>query len=163
MSKSFYDYNKSMDDMPTSRRCSRPCPPNPSHPHKPSRNSYIVGNSVSFSIDECDNEVKADVTVNYRDTVRVWGQIKDCNGKPVPYAYVKLLKKTPNGLNGIAHTVTDCLGFYQFDICVCKEGFDNEYTILVGKASTGSEKVVSTGLKGANCNPCIPCDSDCIC
>lgn len=70
MSKSFYNYNKSMDDMPTSR-CSRPCHPNQPYPQKPSRNSYIVGNSVTFSIDECDNEVKADVTVGYRDTVRV--------------------------------------------------------------------------------------------
>lgn len=115
--------------------------------------SYLVGNSVDFTVDKCDSEIKADLTVSYRDTVRVWGQIRDCNGNPVEFAYLKLIKMTCDGYVGIAHTITDCLGFYQFDICQCNDG--TSYRLLVSKASTGGgEKTVSTGIKGANCNPC---------
>ena len=117
--------------------------------------SYLVGNSVDFTVDKCDSEIKADLTVSYRDTVRVWGQIRDCNGNPVEFAYLKLIKMTCDGYVGIAHTITDCLGFYQFDICPCTDG--TSYRLLVSKASTGGgEKTVSTGIKGTNCNPCNP-------
>ncbi|SHJ46041.1 hypothetical protein SAMN02745163_02031 [Clostridium cavendishii DSM 21758] len=115
--------------------------------------SYVIGNSVKFCINEFDNEIKADVTVNTRNTVRVWGQIIDCNGKPVPYAYVKLAKVCGNSLEGVAHTITDCLGYYQFDVCPSIEGF--EFTLIVGKASVGSERVISTGTEGTACNPYV--------
>ncbi|MGL5086329.1 MAG: hypothetical protein ACRC68_11545 [Clostridium sp.] len=138
----------------------QPCPPNPCQPTCDD-DSYVVGNSVDFTIDKCDSEIKADVTVSYRDTVRVWGQIKDCSGKPVQYAYLKLIKVSSCGYVGVAHTITDCLGFYQFDICPCTDG--SSFRLLVGKASTGGEeKTVSNGLQGTNCNPCnnslTPCD-----
>lgn len=128
------------------------------------RSTYIVGNSVTFTVNDCDSEIKADAVVAYRDSVRVWGQIKDCKGKSVPYAYVKLLKITNNGLVGVAHTITDCQGFYQFDICMCEESCNQKYTILVGKASTGPEKVVSNGMNGCYCNPCkLPDSENCNC
>lgn len=119
--------------------------------------SYVVGNSVKFCINESDSEIKADVTVDTRDTVRVWGQIIDCNSKPVPYAYVKLAKVCGNSLEGIAHTITDCLGYYQFDVCPAIDGC--EFTLIVGKASIGPERVVSTGIEGTACNPCSPCNT----
>ncbi len=119
--------------------------------------SYVVGNSVKFSIDDCDKEIKADITVDKRDTVRVWGQINDCEGNPVPYAYVKLAKICGNSLHGIAHTITDCLGYYQFDICTKVDGC--EFTLIVGKASVGNEKVISSGVHGTSCNPCNDLDN----
>lgn len=148
MSRNFY--NESED---TAKNCEVQC-----SPHLPSKvckceDSYVVGNSVNFTVDNCDSEIKADVTVSYRDTVRIWGQVKDCNGKPVPYAYLKLIKYTGNGYQGVAHTIADCLGFYQFDICPHTDG--KSFRLLVGKASVGGrERTVSTGLEGTNCNPC---------
>ncbi|MGL4772754.1 MAG: hypothetical protein ACRC2K_04225 [Clostridium sp.] len=128
-------------------------------------NVYMLGNNVNFSVCENDSEIKADIVVGFRKSVRVWGQVVDCEGYLVPNAYVKLLKNTPNGLVGVAHTMSDCQGFYQFDICSCKN--ENDYTIVVGKAATGEERIVSSGLWGTNCagkgpgNPCNPDNCDC--
>ncbi len=122
-------------------------------------NSYIVGNSVDFSIDECDSEIKADLTVTTRSSVRLWGQIKDCNGDPVPYACLKLIKNTNKGYVGVGHTMTDCLGFYQFDICPCVDGVD--FRLLVSKASIGGyEKDVSAN---PNCKDVCDLDLECDC
>ena len=113
---------------------------------------YVVGNSVDFDIDECDSEIKADITVGKRETVRVWGQIKDCDGNPVPYAYLKLIRTSGNCMEGIAHTITDCNGYYQFDICRCTDGGNGtSFSILVGKAARGRERTISTGISGTNC------------
>lgn len=151
MNKNYYSdcqYNEE-------RNCGKPVK---SH-EKCCDDSYVIGNSVDFTLDKCDSEIKADVTVQYRDTTRIWGQIKDCNGVPVPCAYLKLIKITSCGQQGVAHTITDCLGYYQFDVCQCNDGAS--YRLLVGKASTcGGERVISTGLKGTNCNPC---KDDCGC
>lgn len=143
MNKNYYGTNNSSN-------CGNPCPP----PGPCPQDSYIVGNSVDFTINNCDSEIKADVVVSNRESVRVWGQIKDCSGKQVSYAYLKLIKVTSDGYVGVAHTITDCLGFYQFDICPCTDG--TNFRLLVGKAATeGSERVISSGLDGTNCNPCI--------
>lgn len=155
--KNYYNSSNEHDLNNQINRCGEPIPCQVNPCPKPScaneDYSYVVGNSVDFTIDNCDSEIKADLTVTYRDTVRVWGQIKDCNGKPVEYAYLKLIKMTSTGYVGIAHTITDCLGFYQFDICPCTDG--TNFRLLVGKASTsGGERTVSTGLQGSNCNPC---------
>lgn len=146
MSKNFYNLGSEINS-----KCG--CPPvKPECPGNED-DSYVVGNSVDFTIDSCDSEIKADVTVSHRDTVRVWGQVKDCDGNPVPYAYLKLIRYTNNGYQGVAHTITDCLGFYQFDICPCTDG--TNFRLLVGKASVGGqERVVSTGIVGTKCNPC---------
>lgn len=122
--------------------------------------AYAIGNSIDFSIDKCDSEIKADAVISYRNSVRVWGQIRDCDGNPVPYAYLKLVKLVDTTYVGVAHTISDCMGFYQFDICPCTDG--TNFKLIVGKASkNGREKVVSTGITGTNCNPCnapAPCD-----
>ncbi|AOR24022.1 hypothetical protein [Clostridium taeniosporum] len=147
MSKNYYNYGENMKYGAPSNSGAKQCVDD----------SYVVGNSIDFTIDNCDSEIKADVTVSYRESVRVWGQVRDCSCQPVPYAYLKLIKVTSNGeYVGVAHTIADCLGFYQFDICPCTDG--TSFRLLVGKASTGGEeKIVSTGLDGTNCNPCVPC------
>lgn len=153
------NYNYSNNHMSSCYPPVNPCPSND--------NAYLIGNSVSFKVGD-ESEIKADLIVQYRETVRVWGQIKDCNGNCVPYAYVKLVRPTANGYEGIAHTVTDCRGFYQFDICPCTDGCD--FTIFVGKAATGPEIQVSAAIpgpnSGANCTPCNngsmpPCPPGC--
>lgn len=102
---------------------------------------YLVGNSVNFLVGKNDCEIKADVVVNVKESIRVWGQVKDCFGNTVEGALVKLLRKTPNGLRGISHTISDCRGFYQFDIENCNDRV--EYTILVGKSSNCRERIVT--------------------
>lgn len=123
-------------------------------PCKPSKTcELIVGNSLEVEVHGDDCEIRADIEVARKNTVRLWGQVKDCEGKPVEGALVKLLKQTvvcdkPN-YAGIAHAVTDCLGFYQFEICPCHSS--TKYRILVGKAAIGSEKIINSN---GTCNPC---------
>lgn len=117
--------------------------------------SVIIGNAVDLDLKKCDSEVRADIKVGKEKNccVRVWGQVKDCEGKPVPDAQVKLLKSYyyhgKMDFEGIAHTTTDCMGFYQFDVCMTDE--HSKFRILVGKASTGKERVIHS--KGI-CDPC---------
>lgn len=144
------------------RSCECECTPKPVPNLGCDEKVTVVGNSVNFSVGNNDSEIKADIIVGYRNSVRVWGQVKDCNGQPIGCAYVKLVKMTHHGLVGIAHTISDCLGFYQFDICPCTDGCD--FTVIVGKAATGSERVVTSGFRGLNCNPAngtSPCDDSC--
>lgn len=162
--ESFYngDFKIPNCEDPKRKSCCNPhpqmsnchCEPQTSIPCKPSKScELIVGNSLEVEIDGDDCEIRADIEVSRKNTVRLWGQIKDCEGKPVEGALVKLLKQTvvcgkPNYV-GVAHAVTDCLGFYQFEICTCHSS--TKYRILVGKAAIGSEKIInSTGT----CNPC---------
>ena len=74
--------------------------------------------------------------------IRVWGQVSTCEGQPVEDALVKLVKITGKlgkpRVKGVAHTVTDCNGFYQFDICEKEE--KAQYKILVSKAAKGKER-----------------------
>lgn len=119
-----------------------------------------IGNSINICVDKNDRceEIRADVKVGELSGKRIWGQVVNCSGKPVANALVKLLKLTMNGgkpcYTGIAHTLTDCEGFYQFDICEsdCKE----YYKVIVNKAATGPERVVN----GAQCDKCV-CEDQC--
>lgn len=116
--------------------------------------NIATGNSTDLKIGECESEIRADVVVKEHRSVRLWGCVVNCNGYPVPNALVKLLKivKYEHGYNyvGVAHTVTDCDGLYQFDIL---DEFDcDTYKVIVSKAATGPERVVDT--KGSNCYPC---------
>jgi hypothetical protein len=116
----------------------------------------IIGNALDLDLNKCDSEVRADIRVGKtkKNCIRVWGQVKDCEGRPVPEAQVKLLKSYYYHGNiefeGVAHTTTDCLGFYQFDVCL--EDEHTKFRIIVGKASTGGKERVING-KGI-CNPC---------
>lgn len=148
MNKNYYNYDSGVEyDCDGNGKYGKPCPP-----YQRMDYSYVIGNSIDFCVDERDREIKADITVNYRDSVRIWGQIRDCSNKPVPYAYLKLIKvSSDGGYEGIAHTMSDCLGFYQFDVCPCQDG--TCFRILVGKASVGGKETVLQ--PGANCNNCF--------
>ncbi|MEG0229547.1 MAG: hypothetical protein RR640_02980, partial [Oscillospiraceae bacterium] len=95
--------------------------------------SEIIGNCINFDVSPSmpDSEIRADVTVGERRAVRVWGQIRDCQGRPIGKALLKLVRKINScgreRYIGVAHTVTDCEGFYQFDVCVDERG---SYKIL---------------------------------
>ncbi|MDK2587408.1 hypothetical protein QOZ83_16310 [Romboutsia sedimentorum] len=119
-----------------------------------------TGNSIDIDLNQCEQlgEVKADIVLNTDinnecNVVRLWGQIKDCNGCSVPNALLKLLKiekyKGRCEYKGVAHTISDCEGFYQFDLCYC-DGSEN-YKILVSRTSTGTDELVLPTEEG-NCN-----------
>lgn len=127
--------------------------------HVKSECEFIKGNVTEFEVTECDCEIKADIVVKVVRCVRVWGQVITCEGKPVEEALVKLVKVIckdgKTRLKGIAHTVTDCKGFYQFDICEKEE--KALYKIIVSKPAKGKEREIC-GL--GECKPCDckPCD-----
>lgn len=110
-------------------------------------------NSVDVCVKECDCEIKADIVVSEAKSVRIWGQVKTCNGQPVANALIKLLEvvNQSGGCEylGVAHTVTDCKGFYQFDLCSDEIGCC--YKILVSKAITGCERSI---CQESSCTPC---------
>ena len=117
--------------------------------------SMINGNSIDVILNNCDTEIKADIVVSEFNSVRLWGQVKNCDGQPISNALLKLIKvvKGSHGCEyqGIAHTVSDCDGFYQFDICA--EDDNDAYKIIVNKSATGTERIINTGE--GNCKPCI--------
>lgn len=113
--------------------------------------NMVLGNSMDISIDPktCESEIRADIVVSETRGIRLWGQVKNSRGEGVESVLLKLIKKvcTNNGVmyRGIAHTVSDCDGFYQFDLC--NEDTRNScYRVLVGKANTGGiERVIDVG------------------
>ncbi len=113
----------------------------------------IKGNAIEVEVKPKDCEIRADIIVAKERCVRLWGQVKDCEGKPVKDALVKLLKPIWKygriEFIGIAHTMTDCLGFYQFDLCTEEE--NTKFRVIVGKATKGNERIITTG---GHCNPC---------
>lgn len=118
---------------------------------------YLEGN-VSKPIEVNKNtracEMRVDLEVERRRTIRLWGQVKDCKGRPVKCALLKLVREVNKRCNkeyeGVAHGVTDCLGLYQFDICVPDNSVTRKYRVLVTKQAVGKEMTVG----GAECNPC---------
>ena len=101
----------------------------------------LQGNVIDIDLKKDDCEVRADIRVKRKNCVRIWGRVMDCYGEPVEEALVKLLKK--------AHTITDCEGFYQFD--VCDEECKAEYRVIVSKAATGKDRVI---YDEGECEPC---------
>lgn len=124
--------------------------------------NIATGNSLDVEVNCHESEIRADVRVSEYNSVRLWGRVVNCQGKPVPNALIKLLKVECAGghgcgqgydnYKGIAHTVTDCDGFYQFEICCCDNQADNCYRILVSKAAYGQERIIP--ISGGNCDPC---------
>ena len=124
---------------------------------------YIEGNvSKRIEIDKHTKacEIRADLEVAKRKTIRIWGQIRDCKGKPVKCALIKLVKEVKKHCKteyeGVAHTITDCLGFYQFDICAPKDHKSIKFRIIVSKQAIGKEIVIKKAA-------CDPCDDPCPC
>lgn len=125
---------------------------------------YVQGNSVDIEICNNDCEIRADIVVARKKSIRVWGQVKDCNGQPVSCALVKLLRpvyvRGRVEYEGVAHGVTDCMGFYQFDLCDCCDDHNKKFRVIVSKAAVGGERVISSnGL----CDPCNPKNDCCNC
>ncbi|MEF9934299.1 MAG: hypothetical protein RR539_05485 [Clostridium sp.] len=118
-------------------------------------NSGVLGNSIDICLDKCDKsaEIRADVRVEEFRSKRLWGQVLNCKGEPIANSLVKLVRvvcdKGRKFYQGVAHTITDCEGFYQFDIC---ENQNECYKIIVNRAVTGKETVIDT--RGGNCGAC---------
>lgn len=114
----------------------------------------VRGNAMDVELKNNDCEIRADIIVGREKCVRLWGQIKDCEGNPVKDALVKLLKPIYKygkiEYVGIAHTITDCLGFYQFDVCPCEE--NTKFRVIASKASKGNERVIDS--HSSLCHPC---------
>ncbi|MGL5149383.1 MAG: hypothetical protein ACRC7N_02270 [Clostridium sp.] len=123
---------------------------------------YILGNSADVHVSTKDCEVRMDLQVEKANGVRVWGQIKECNGMPVANVLVKLLKVMhycgKQEYVGVAHTVSDCNGFYQFDLQNCEEA---DYKIIVSKSAVGNERVVNPNMGCNVCEPVCPPVDDC--
>ncbi|MGL6105704.1 hypothetical protein [Romboutsia sp.] len=123
--------------------------------------SIASGNSLDVDVNYCESEIRADIVVSEFKSVRLWGRVVNCEGKPVSNALVKLLKVICDGscmyYQGVAHTISDCDGFYQFELCSCDEDGETPcYKVLVSKAAYGPERVIP--YANGNCNPCDPCD-----
>ncbi|MGL4655764.1 MAG: carboxypeptidase-like regulatory domain-containing protein [Sarcina sp.] len=123
---------------------------------------YILGNSADLHVNTKDCEVRLDLTVEKANGVRVWGQVKDCSGMPVANVLVKLVKVMHycgrQEYVGVAHTVSDCNGFYQFDLTNCEEA---DYKVLVSKSAVGNERVASSSMSCNVCEPVAPPMPDC--
>lgn len=145
------NYSNNKNSCPCNKK---PMPCKPKNPCE-----VIIGNSLDVDVNGNDCEIRADIEVARKKSVRIWGQVKDCDGNPIEGALVKLLKAVNNcgkiTYIGVAHAVTDCLGFYQFEVCPCQN--QTKYRLLVSKAAIGNERVVDCK---AYCNPCDsnPCD-----
>ncbi|MGL4989954.1 MAG: hypothetical protein ACRC57_02140 [Sarcina sp.] len=125
--------------------------------YNPTQNycEYIQGNSTDLHISPKDCEVRVDLRVNRKRGIRVWGQVKDCENIPVSGVLVKLLKVInycgKQDFIGVSHTVTDCNGFYQFELNRCD---DSDYKIIVSKDASGNERTID--INDNDCDPCIP-------
>jgi hypothetical protein len=119
----------------------------------------LIGNVVDIEVKKDDCEVRADIVVAKKHCVRIWGQVLDCEGNPVQDALIKLARRECAGekskLVGVAHAVSDCKGFYQFE--VCGEDIKQSFRIIVGKAAVGKERHLP--VKG-KCKPCCPHEDD---
>lgn len=117
----------------------------------------ISGNSIDIDVQGCESEIRADIIVSAYNSIRLWGRVIDCNGDGVENALIKLVKVecTSHGkeYHGIAHTISDCEGFYQFEVCADLESIENNcYKLLISKAAYGPERIIPTS--GGTCNPC---------
>ncbi len=115
----------------------------------------VYGNSIDIDPQGDESEIKADIVVSEYRSVRLWGRVINCYGAPVANALIKLVRVRFSGdcgyiYEGIAHTVSDCQGFYQFDLCT--DDCDVKYKILVNKSTVGTERVIVPN--GGNCNLC---------
>ncbi len=111
-------------------------------------------------------EIRADIQVKRVRGIRIWGRVIDCKNKPVKNALVKLVRAVVDECGkvrykGIAHGTTDCLGFYQFEVCKPKKCVSAKYRIFVSKQALGKEIFKDE----TECDPCsekIPCKKDII-
>lgn len=98
--------------------------------------NYIKGTTTDLEINNNNNsDIRLDFIIEKKYLSKLWGQVKDTDGKCVEDAFVILLK--PKYIKGIveyfpiATTVSDCMGFYQFEIDSLEKGL--KYRVSVGK------------------------------
>lgn len=114
--------------------------------HKYTRNSWdsIEGNVLEVDINKDDSEIEANVEVTRKRKVRLWGQVKDSTGEYVKCVLVNLIKQTYKNnkieFESIAHTVTDCMGFYQFDISPPK--YKEHFFIMISKQIVDKKRTI---------------------
>lgn len=107
--------------------------------------TMICSSSSEFKVDSCQSNVRIDITVAEFATVRLWGQVKDSYGYPVPGILLMLVRVEHDkhgkcSYHGLAHTISDKEGFYQFDLCA--KCFDTCYKILANKSAKGLERLI---------------------
>lgn len=108
--------------------------------------SMVKGDSIDICIDRCISEIHADITLTEYSTVRIWGQVKNCCGKPICGVLLKLVKVFDcdchgERYEGVAHTTSDNNGFYQFEVCA--DDPHRHYKVLASKAILGRECKIS--------------------
>lgn len=95
----------------------------------------LQGKTADVEICQKDVDIRVDLVVDKKKVLRLWGQIKDNSGYVVENALITLLK--PQYVRGeieyfpIATTLSDCMGFYQFQIEKLEKNLT--YKVNVGK------------------------------
>lgn len=112
------------------------------------------GNSVDINMDNSECEIRADVVLSEYKAVRLWGRVVNCEGNPIENALIKLVEIecdcNHEYYKGIAHTTSDCDGFYQFELCNYDK--NSKYKLLVNKVAYGDNAMIPIEL-----NECISC------
>ncbi len=85
----------------------------------------------------CQCEIQADFVVPEKRYVKIWGRVLNCFAEVVQHALLKLVKVVCDGqgryvYEKIAHTITDCNGYYEFELCI--EDCQTEYKVLIEKS-----------------------------
>lgn len=95
----------------------------------------VQGRTVDIDIKHDDCDIRLDLIVEKKRLSKLWGQVKDKYGMCIEGALVSLLK--PQYVRGeieyhpVATTISDCYGFYQFEIDQLERGL--KYRVTVGK------------------------------
>jgi hypothetical protein len=96
----------------------------------------VQGKTVDIGINHNDSEIRLDLIIEKKKVSKLWGQVKDTKGFAVEGALVSLLK--PQYIRGnleyypISTTISDCMGFYQFEIDQLEKGL--KYRVSAGKS-----------------------------
>lgn len=91
----------------------------------------VKGNSVTFSIKDDENEIKANIVVEKNERLNVSGQIRDCRGREAAFLDVILVAITREGYRCIGETTTNSRGCYRFRVSPDSNAF--EYKVFVRK------------------------------
>jgi hypothetical protein len=97
----------------------------------------IAGTNMDIHVNRNECEVRTDIIVEKKRSVRIWGQVLTTDHCAVENALVELVRVSKNCecgkrvYEGIAHTITDSQGFYQFEVCSTRDEF---FKVVVGKA-----------------------------
>ena len=107
--------------------------------------SIVSGNSTDLEVNFCESEIKADVVVSEHNSVRLWGRIVNCDNEPISNALIKLLRIEYCGdianYEGVAHTISDSDGFYQFEI-FSGDRENTYYKLIVSKVAYAPERMI---------------------